>query len=165
MCSLSRFSWNCSALYYSIYRLCTIWASMYSQYKISGCENARCTVYLNNMLCASDLLLLFPHSFAETSKQEQCILITTCERSKLYLLCRLWEEAMRHHTTHYTQVTSSDCFDLFMNRFMRFCFCSCSTLHRTRHRLLSYMHELIGFHAWNSCACYHERLCVWSEIV
>lgn len=28
------------------------------------------------------------HSSAETNKQEQCILITTCRRIKLYLLCR-----------------------------------------------------------------------------
>lgn len=35
------------------------------------------------------ILLLLLHYFAETSKQEQCILITTCKRIKLYLSCRL----------------------------------------------------------------------------
>lgn len=58
----------------------TIWVSVYSLFEIPG-SKTMWEWMVNNLLCTSDLLL---HSFAETSKQEQCILITTCKRIKLY---------------------------------------------------------------------------------
>lgn len=87
----------------------------------SGKQKDGCEWVVNNMLCAPDLLLLLLHSFAETSKQERCILITTCKRIKLYLPCRLRDA---FHVLTKEQGTS-DCCDSFMSYFMRFFFTAC----------------------------------------